>query len=205
MYFSITKVGFTSCSLCLLNHTCQLHSPEHFIHVCMCIIKRYVHVYKIFISAEWPLTVLDAGKEMNSETLKKRISEAALTIKTIYWYVCPPVSMCAYGMQCIYGVMCVCTFSLHTYKYSILVQSADVCTVRTYVYDLVSSFPVPGSVSCPTMMSLFLLCSSMTWTSYRITSSSHQVRACCLCGVGGHTWAVEPVYSIPLLVNRSPL
>ena len=62
----------------------------------------YVHIYEKCISAEWPLTVLDAGKEMNSETLKKRISEAALTIKTIYWYVCPPVSMCAYVIQWIY-------------------------------------------------------------------------------------------------------
>jgi DNA ligase-1 len=33
---------------------------------------------------EWPLAVLDAGKEMNSDTLKKRIAETALTIKTIY-------------------------------------------------------------------------------------------------------------------------
>ena len=133
MYFSITKVGFTSCSLCLLNHTCQLHSPEHFIHICALSRDMYVNIYEIFISAEWPLTVLDAGKEMNSETLKKRISEAALTIKTIYWYVCPPVSMCAYGMQCIYGVMCVCTFSLHTYKYGTYISAKCRCMYCTYI------------------------------------------------------------------------
>ena len=34
---------------------------------------------------EYPPPILDAGKDMNSEKLKKHMDEAALVIKTAYW------------------------------------------------------------------------------------------------------------------------
>ena len=36
---------------------------------------------------EYPPEVINAGKGMNAETLKQKMEESALVIKTTYWYV----------------------------------------------------------------------------------------------------------------------
>jgi len=36
---------------------------------------------------EYPPKIIDAGKGLSSETVKKNIEEVSLIIKTTYWYV----------------------------------------------------------------------------------------------------------------------
>ena len=192
--------------------------------------SMYIRMY-IFCT-EWPLAVLDAGKEMNSDTLKKRIAETALTIKTIYWYVCKCVDytgtlLCPHGLL---ALVLSCVLMAHWHWYSPvsswpvvignllcphgLLALAISCVLMAcwHWYFPVSSWPVLClySVSCPTMMSSSLLCSSMTWRTYRTTLSSHQVLtprmyvcmyACtCACGIVVHMHSTSErknlVYSI---------
>ena len=46
----------------------------------------YIHLFAV-LSTEWPLTVVDASKTVSSERFHKQLEEAALTVKTCYWYV----------------------------------------------------------------------------------------------------------------------
>ena len=38
------------------------------------------------IPTDWPLTVTDASKSAKSDAFKKQLEEAALIIKSTYWY-----------------------------------------------------------------------------------------------------------------------
>ena len=43
---------------------------------------------------DWPLAITDASKSVKSDVFKKQLEEAALIIKSTYWYV--HIQVCVY-------------------------------------------------------------------------------------------------------------
>ena len=58
------------------------------------------------LCVDWPLDITDASKSVKPDVFKKQLEEAALIIKSTYWYVY--IHVCTYAHM--YACMYVCTY-----------------------------------------------------------------------------------------------
>ena len=66
---------------------CKVSPVYILIKGCILEVMGVLYAYVLLLLTDFPPEVVDAGKGLSAEVVKKKVEEATLVIKTTYWYL----------------------------------------------------------------------------------------------------------------------